>query len=162
MSEKFLGAAINISDWNDHMINELTFWLGQQGYKQLWRVSLGRTLCVYNSGEYAIWENLTCKDVAAQFKFTGYGSLEAFKAVVPKFESEVEPRPTVGVYRKEYKLYCDDASHKYLIPVDEFNSVSATLEKAYKAEDWDTYEDVLSKYKLLEGQGYTVILDEET
>ena len=59
----------------------------------------------------------------------------------------------------QYKLYSDDASHKYLIPVHEYHYVVSLLKQAYNDENWDAYEDLLSGYKLLEGQEFTITLD---
>lgn len=59
----------------------------------------------------------------------------------------------------KYKLYSDDASHKYLIPVHEYHYVVSLLKQAYNDENWDAYEDLLSGYKLLEGQEFTITLD---
>ena len=160
-----MNAAIDVCGWGEAKLDELYDWLGELGYKPLFdRVYDATTVVVHsNLPHFCIYTTMHSVDVQyMDVKFWGHKSFERFKAEFPKYIDSGVP-VNVEEYKPKdytkYKLYSDDASHKYLIPVPEYRYVVSFLKQAYNDENWDAYEDLLSNYKLLDGQDFTITLD---
>ena len=160
-----MNAAIDVYGWDEVKLDELYDWLGGLGYVPIYgRVYDATTVVVHsNLPDFCVYTTTHSVDVQyMDVKFWGHKSFERFKAKFTKYIDSGVP-VSVDEYKPrdytQYKLYSDDASHKYLIPVHEYHYVVSSLKQAYNDENWDAYEDLLSGYKLLEGQEFTITLD---
>ena len=161
-----MNAAIDVYGWDKAKLNELYDWLGVLGYAPTNGRVYGATTVVVHSNlpDYSIYVTINSTDVQGMdVKFWGEGSFERFMKV--EFPKYIDSGTSVSIdeYKPkdytQYKIYSDDASHKYLIPVPEYRYVVSLLKQAYNDENWDAYEDLLSNYKLLDGQDFTITLD---